>query len=74
MTTLLATISTVFGCGLMPGGQGKQIIMAFQRHLPPSFACSNGLLSVATNFSGSAPSEAVASGFVERLVMQTESM
>ncbi|KAJ1353571.1 hypothetical protein KIN20_010224 [Parelaphostrongylus tenuis] len=71
MISLLATISTVFGCGVMPAGQGSTrnfTVTGFT--LPVAMAYSTAT-AVQAQVPGIATSEARAKGFVERTVMQT---
>ncbi|KAJ1348177.1 hypothetical protein KIN20_003422 [Parelaphostrongylus tenuis] len=77
VTTLLATISTVLGCGVMPAGQGiKQDIEVTEPSpltgftLPVAMAYSSAA-DVQARVPGISPSEMAAQTFVNRLVMQT---
>ncbi|KAJ1354930.1 hypothetical protein KIN20_012027 [Parelaphostrongylus tenuis] len=72
MVSLLATISTVLGCGVMPAGQGARnmtfTVTSFTT-LPVNMVYTSIVNSA--KVSGIATSEASAKGFVQRLVMQT---
>ncbi|KAJ1370378.1 hypothetical protein KIN20_032090 [Parelaphostrongylus tenuis] len=71
MISLLATISTVFGCGVMPAGQGSTrnfTVTGFTLPVAMAYSTSTAVLA---QLPGIATSEAGAKGFVERLVMQT---
>ncbi|KAJ1361026.1 hypothetical protein KIN20_020178 [Parelaphostrongylus tenuis] len=71
MISLLATISTVFGCGVMPAGQGSTrnfTVTGFTLPVAMAYSTSTAVLA---QVPGIATSEAGAKGFVERLVMQT---
>ncbi|KAJ1370376.1 hypothetical protein KIN20_032087 [Parelaphostrongylus tenuis] len=71
MISLLATISTVFGCGVMPAGQGSTrnfTVTGFTLPVVMAYSTSTAVLA---QVPGIATSEAGAKGFVERLVMQT---
>ncbi|KAJ1369428.1 hypothetical protein KIN20_030882 [Parelaphostrongylus tenuis] len=77
--TLLVSISTVVGCGVMPAGQGSEQDIILMRAIGPSPSralplCLSPWFTRATNaarFSGIATTEEGAKGFVQRLVMQT---
>ncbi|KAJ1359952.1 hypothetical protein KIN20_018787 [Parelaphostrongylus tenuis] len=68
---MLATISTVFGCGVMPAGQAstRTFTVTGFTTLPVTMVYTSVVNSV--GHPGIATSEAGARGFVERLVMQT---
>ncbi|KAJ1354033.1 hypothetical protein KIN20_010833 [Parelaphostrongylus tenuis] len=71
MIALLATISTVLGCGVLPPGQGSTrnfTVTGFT--LPVAMVCSTAT-DVQAQVPGIATSAAGAKSFVERLVMQT---
>ncbi|KAJ1353978.1 hypothetical protein KIN20_010768 [Parelaphostrongylus tenuis] len=71
MISSLAIISTVFGCGVMPAGQGSTrnfTVTGFT--LPVAMAYSTAT-AVLAQVPGIATTEAGARGFVERFVMQT---
>ncbi|KAJ1353976.1 hypothetical protein KIN20_010837 [Parelaphostrongylus tenuis] len=71
MISLLATISTAFGCGVMPAGQGSTrnfTVTGFTLPVVLAYSTSSAVLA---QVPGIATSEAGAKGFVERLVMQT---
>ncbi|KAJ1369565.1 hypothetical protein KIN20_031051 [Parelaphostrongylus tenuis] len=77
ITTLLATISTVLGCGVVPAGQGKArgFVAAGTRPftvtgfttLPVAMVYSTSP-NIQARFPGIAPNEAAARGFVHRLI------
>ncbi|KAJ1372194.1 hypothetical protein KIN20_034286 [Parelaphostrongylus tenuis] len=71
MILLLTTLSTVFGCGVMPAGQRSTrtfTVTGFSLLVAMVYSTA---ADAPTRFPGIATSEAVAKGFVERLVMQT---
>ncbi|KAJ1366115.1 hypothetical protein KIN20_026710 [Parelaphostrongylus tenuis] len=71
MTSLLVTIATVFGCGVMPAGQAStRTFMVRGFTLPVSMVYSTAP-SVRARFPGIAFSEEGAKAFVRRIVMQT---
>ncbi|KAJ1345508.1 hypothetical protein KIN20_000059 [Parelaphostrongylus tenuis] len=74
MVSLLAAISTVFGCGVIPADQGvtRPFTVTGFTTLPVQMVYSSAA-NIQASFSGIAPNEAVARGFVDRLVMQTQS-
>ncbi|KAJ1357498.1 hypothetical protein KIN20_015660 [Parelaphostrongylus tenuis] len=70
MISLLATISAVFGCGVMPAGQGSTrnyTVTGFTLPVAMAYSTSTAVLA---QVPGIATSEAGAKGIVERLVMQ----
>ncbi|KAJ1368826.1 hypothetical protein KIN20_030165 [Parelaphostrongylus tenuis] len=70
MVLLLATISTVFGCGVVPAGQAsiRPFTVSGFTTLPLPMVYSS---TPQVRFPGIAPDEAAARGFVHRLVKQT---
>ncbi|KAJ1369296.1 hypothetical protein KIN20_030717 [Parelaphostrongylus tenuis] len=68
----LATISTVFGCGVIPARQASTTTFTVTglRTLPIAMVYA-GKPEVSARVPGIAANEAGAKGFVERLVMQT---
>ncbi|KAJ1361020.1 hypothetical protein KIN20_020167 [Parelaphostrongylus tenuis] len=72
MISLLATISTVLGCGVMPAGQAtiKTFNLGGLTTLPPAMDYS-GASNIQARLPGIASSEGCAQAFVSRLVMQT---
>ncbi|KAJ1368928.1 hypothetical protein KIN20_030288 [Parelaphostrongylus tenuis] len=72
MILLLASISTVFGCGVIPGGQTStrtSTVSGFSR-LPVNMVYTEKN-DVSTQYPGIATSKGAAQAFVQRLVMQT---
>ncbi|KAJ1351401.1 hypothetical protein KIN20_007396 [Parelaphostrongylus tenuis] len=69
---LLATILTVFGCGVMPAGQAstRTFTVTGFTTLPVTMVYA-GKPEVSNRVAGIAANEAEAKAFVERLVMQT---
>ncbi|KAJ1348663.1 hypothetical protein KIN20_004015 [Parelaphostrongylus tenuis] len=68
MISLFAAISTVFGCGVMPAGQGPSLSTGFT--LPVAMVYTDNPTSSA-QARGIATSRGGAEAFVSRLVMQT---
>ncbi|KAJ1372604.1 hypothetical protein KIN20_034796 [Parelaphostrongylus tenuis] len=71
MITLLATISAVFGCGVMPAGRMSTRNFTVTGFTLPVAMVYSTAPSVPTQVPGIATSETGAKGFVQRLVMQT---
>ncbi|KAJ1372145.1 hypothetical protein KIN20_034224 [Parelaphostrongylus tenuis] len=71
MILLLATISTVFGCGVLPAGQGSTRNFTVTGFTLPVAMAYTTATAVLARVPGIASSEAGAKGFAERLVMQT---
>ncbi|KAJ1355169.1 hypothetical protein KIN20_012477 [Parelaphostrongylus tenuis] len=71
MISLMTTISTVFGCGVMPAGQGSTINFTVTGFTLPVAMVYSTATDVQAQVPGIATTEAGARGFVERLVMQT---
>ncbi|KAJ1373649.1 hypothetical protein KIN20_036117 [Parelaphostrongylus tenuis] len=67
---LLATISTVLGCGVLPAGQGSTKNFTVTGFTLPVAMAYSAAPSVQAVVPGIATSEAGATGFVQRLVMQ----
>ncbi|KAJ1367933.1 hypothetical protein KIN20_028962 [Parelaphostrongylus tenuis] len=81
--SLLVSISTVVGCGVMPAGQGSEQEIIFMRVVGPSPSralplCLSLWFTLARRmlfgFLGIATTEEGAKGLVQRLVMQTVSV
>ncbi|KAJ1353912.1 hypothetical protein KIN20_010698 [Parelaphostrongylus tenuis] len=70
---LLATIATVFGCGVMPAGQGSTRNFTVTGFTLPVAMVYSTAPAVSAQVPGIATTEAGAKGFVERLVKQTVS-
>ncbi|KAJ1351362.1 hypothetical protein KIN20_007353 [Parelaphostrongylus tenuis] len=68
---LLATIRTVFGCGVIPAGQARTITFTVTGFTLPVAMVYTEEPNVLARVPGVATSEAGAKWFVERLVMQT---
>ncbi|KAJ1372996.1 hypothetical protein KIN20_035314 [Parelaphostrongylus tenuis] len=71
MVFLLATIRTVFGCGMMPAGQARTVTFIVTGLTLPVAMVYTEEPSVVARVPGIATNEAGAKAFVERLVMQT---
>ncbi|KAJ1362298.1 hypothetical protein KIN20_021815 [Parelaphostrongylus tenuis] len=71
--SLLATISIVLGCGVMPAGQGSTGNFTVSGFTLPVAMAYSSATNVLAQVPGIATSEAGARGFVERLVKQTVS-
>ncbi|KAJ1371799.1 hypothetical protein KIN20_033810 [Parelaphostrongylus tenuis] len=71
MILLLATISTVFGCGVLPAGQGSTRNFTVTGFTLPVAMAYTTAPDVLAQVPGIATSEAGAKGYAERLVMQT---
>ncbi|KAJ1355771.1 hypothetical protein KIN20_013312 [Parelaphostrongylus tenuis] len=71
MISLLATISTVFGCGVLTAGQGSTRNFSVSGFTLPVAMVYSTAPDVQAQVPGIATSEAGAIGFVQRLVMQT---
>ncbi|KAJ1362262.1 hypothetical protein KIN20_021766 [Parelaphostrongylus tenuis] len=69
--SLLATISTVLGCGVMPAGQMSTRNFTVIGFTLPVVKVYFPAADAPTRVPGIATSEAAAAGFVQRLVMQT---
>ncbi|KAJ1354006.1 hypothetical protein KIN20_010806 [Parelaphostrongylus tenuis] len=69
--SLLATISTVFGCGVLPAGQGSTRNFTVTGFTLPVAMVYSTASDVQAQVPGIATSKAGATGFVQRLVMQT---
>ncbi|KAJ1350406.1 hypothetical protein KIN20_006191 [Parelaphostrongylus tenuis] len=69
--SLLITVSTVLGCGVLPAGQesSRTFTVTGFTTLPVAMVYTSAVNAV--RFPGIATSEASARGFVQRLVMQT---
>ncbi|KAJ1368797.1 hypothetical protein KIN20_030122, partial [Parelaphostrongylus tenuis] len=72
MISLLATISTVFGCGVLPAGQAstRTFTVGGFTTLPVAMVYTD-MPSVSSQVTGIATSKGGAQAFVSRLVMQT---
>ncbi|KAJ1350514.1 hypothetical protein KIN20_006315 [Parelaphostrongylus tenuis] len=72
MISLLATTSSVTGCGVMPAGQAsnRTFTVSGFTTLPVAMVYSSAP-TIQARFPGIAPNEAAARGFVQLLVMQT---
>ncbi|KAJ1348175.1 hypothetical protein KIN20_003420 [Parelaphostrongylus tenuis] len=68
---LLATISTVLGCGVIPAGQGSNRTFTVTGFTLPVAMAYSSAADVQARIPGIAPSEMSAQAFVQRLVMQT---
>ncbi|KAJ1359181.1 hypothetical protein KIN20_017858 [Parelaphostrongylus tenuis] len=74
MISLLAIISTVVGCGVMPAGQvNRRNFNVTSFNLPVAMVYSNAA-DIRASHPGIAASEGEIKGFVSRLVMQTVSL
>ncbi|KAJ1358846.1 hypothetical protein KIN20_017384 [Parelaphostrongylus tenuis] len=71
MVFLLATIRTVFGCGVMPAGQARTVTFTVTGFTLPVAMVYTEEPNVSAKVPGIATSEAGAKALVERLVMQT---
>ncbi|KAJ1350371.1 hypothetical protein KIN20_006148 [Parelaphostrongylus tenuis] len=71
MISLLVTISTVVGCGVMPAGQASNRTFTVTGFTTLPIAMVYTSVTNAARFSGIATSKEGAKGFVQRLVMQT---
>ncbi|KAJ1362260.1 hypothetical protein KIN20_021762 [Parelaphostrongylus tenuis] len=71
IVSLLATISIVLGCGVMPAGQGSTKNFTVSGFTLPVAMAYSSSTNVLAQVPGIATSEAGARGFVERLVKQT---
>ncbi|KAJ1358837.1 hypothetical protein KIN20_017368 [Parelaphostrongylus tenuis] len=71
MVFLLATIRTVFGCGVTPAGQVRTVTFTVTGFTLPVAMVYTEEPNVFARVSGIATSEAAAKASVERLVMQT---
>ncbi|KAJ1354815.1 hypothetical protein KIN20_011866 [Parelaphostrongylus tenuis] len=71
VTSVLATISTVFGCGTMPAGQEKTVNFTVTGFTLPVAMVHSRNPGVLAKVPGIAPSKKEAQAFVQRLVMQT---
>ncbi|KAJ1372967.1 hypothetical protein KIN20_035283 [Parelaphostrongylus tenuis] len=69
--SVLATISTAFGCGVMPAGQASTRNFTVTGFTLPVAMAYAGTSEVSVQVPGIATSASGARGFVERLVMQT---
>ncbi|KAJ1366592.1 hypothetical protein KIN20_027283 [Parelaphostrongylus tenuis] len=70
MISLLLTVSTVLGCGVMPAGQADNRTFTVKGFtLPVAMVYTSPTNAV--RFTGIATTEEGAKGFVQRLVMQT---
>ncbi|KAJ1365938.1 hypothetical protein KIN20_026425 [Parelaphostrongylus tenuis] len=70
MVSLLATMSTVFGCGVMPPGQARTISFTVTGFTLPLAMVYTEAPEVFAQIPGIATSEAAAKAFVKLLVMQ----
>ncbi|KAJ1370243.1 hypothetical protein KIN20_031933 [Parelaphostrongylus tenuis] len=66
----IVTVSTVFGCGVMPAGQMSTRSLNVAGFTLPVPMVYSGAAEVEARVPGMATSEAAARGFVERLIMQ----
>ncbi|KAJ1351973.1 hypothetical protein KIN20_008155 [Parelaphostrongylus tenuis] len=71
MTALLATTSTVFGCGVMPAGQANSRTFTVTGFTLPVAMAYTDTPAISTQLGGIATSKGRAEAFVSRLVMQT---
>ncbi|KAJ1366438.1 hypothetical protein KIN20_027101 [Parelaphostrongylus tenuis] len=71
MLSLLATISAVFGCGVMPAGQARGVTFTVTGFALPVAMVYTETSEVFAKVPGIATSETGAKAFVQRLVMQT---
>ncbi|KAJ1369170.1 hypothetical protein KIN20_030574 [Parelaphostrongylus tenuis] len=69
--SLLATIWTVFGCGVVPAGQGSTRRFTVSGFALPVSMVYTGSSTASTRVPNIAVSKEVAQGFIQRLVMQT---
>ncbi|KAJ1347745.1 hypothetical protein KIN20_002889 [Parelaphostrongylus tenuis] len=69
--SLVATISTVFGCGVMPAGQVSTRNFTVTGFTLPVAMVYSEAIDVRAQVPGIAANAAGATGFVQRLVMQT---
>ncbi|KAJ1354245.1 hypothetical protein KIN20_011119 [Parelaphostrongylus tenuis] len=69
--SLLATVPTVLGCGVLPPGQASTRIFTVTGFTLPVSMVYTGNPVVSAQFTRIANSEAAARGFVQRLVIQT---
>ncbi|KAJ1355125.1 Sec7 domain [Parelaphostrongylus tenuis] len=67
---LLATIPTVFGCGVLPAGQGSTRNLTVTGFTSPVAMAYSTATSVQAIVPGIAISETGATGFIQRLIMQ----
>ncbi|KAJ1357640.1 hypothetical protein KIN20_015823 [Parelaphostrongylus tenuis] len=72
--SLLATISTVFGCGTIPTGQAKAVNFTVTGFTLPVAMVYSEKPEVLAKHPGIAPSRKGAWTFVKRLVKQTVSL
>ncbi|KAJ1348104.1 hypothetical protein KIN20_003335 [Parelaphostrongylus tenuis] len=72
MISLLATIPTVLGCGVLPSGQTNTRILTVTDFTLLVAMVYTGKPAVSAQFTGIANSEAAVRGFVQRLVIQTQ--
>ncbi|KAJ1353899.1 hypothetical protein KIN20_010672 [Parelaphostrongylus tenuis] len=68
---LLATISTVLGCGVMPAGQSRSTIFTVTGFSLPVTMVYSGSAEVSAQVPGIASNKGGVQAFVQRLVMQT---
>ncbi|KAJ1357722.1 hypothetical protein KIN20_015918 [Parelaphostrongylus tenuis] len=71
MISLLATISTAFGCGVMPAGQMSSRTFTVSSFTLPVAMAYTEMNDVSAQVPGIATSKGGAQAFVQRLVMQT---
>ncbi|KAJ1360181.1 hypothetical protein KIN20_019096 [Parelaphostrongylus tenuis] len=71
MISLLVSISTVLGCGVMPAGQASYRTFTVTSFTTLSVSVVYISATNAVRFPGIATTEEGAKGFVQRLVMQT---
>ncbi|KAJ1356261.1 hypothetical protein KIN20_013938 [Parelaphostrongylus tenuis] len=71
LLSLLATISAVFGCGVMPAGQARTVTFTVSGFTLPVAMVYTETPEVFAKVPGIATSETGAKAFVQRLVMQT---
>ncbi|KAJ1348648.1 hypothetical protein KIN20_003998 [Parelaphostrongylus tenuis] len=71
MNSLLITVATVLGCGVMPPGQASSRTFTVSGFTLPVAMVYSTASNIQARFPGVAPNKEAARGFVERLVMQT---
>ncbi|KAJ1347037.1 hypothetical protein KIN20_001977 [Parelaphostrongylus tenuis] len=71
LISLLATLATVFGCGVIPQGQARTISFTVSGFKLPVAMVSTSSTSAPAQFPGIASTPGAANSFVMRLIMQT---
>ncbi|KAJ1367221.1 hypothetical protein KIN20_028088 [Parelaphostrongylus tenuis] len=71
MISLLATISTVYGCGVMPAGQTNTRTFTITGFSLPVAMVYSGDPAISAQVRGIATSKEGAQAFIKRLIMQT---